>query len=209
MYEKLENKERSSTIDNILNCAKSEFLEKGFKDASLRNIAKQARVTTGAIYGYFKDKDDLFVKIVKEFVDELYNLIEKNESHDNEIIFNESIDIKTRIYMTKESHIKYIEYLYSNIDICKLILLCSSGSSMENCIDDIMEKTQKENLQLIKELKKTSNIDEFTIHILVEFYFRAITEFIKHDIPYDIALKQMNNINSFFFAGWSELIYKK
>ena len=53
MSEQLDNKDGSSTIDNILNSAKAEFLEKGFKDASLRNIAKQAGVTTGAIYGYF------------------------------------------------------------------------------------------------------------------------------------------------------------
>ena len=56
MNGKLENKEGSNTINNILKCAKAEFLEKGFKDASLRTIAKQAGVTTGAIYGYFKDK---------------------------------------------------------------------------------------------------------------------------------------------------------
>ena len=42
-----------TTIDRILECSKKEFLEKGFKNASLRVIAKEAGVTTGAIYGYF------------------------------------------------------------------------------------------------------------------------------------------------------------
>ena len=31
-----------------------EFLEKGFKSASLRNIVKTAGVTTGALYGYYE-----------------------------------------------------------------------------------------------------------------------------------------------------------
>lgn len=83
MDEKLENKQVSSTLKNILNCAEAEFLENGFKDASLRKIAKKSKVTTGAIYGYFKDKDDLFVSIVKEFVNGLYNLIEEIKSYRN------------------------------------------------------------------------------------------------------------------------------
>ena len=40
----------NKTLDAILNAAESEFLEKGFKSASLRNIVKTAGVTTGAFY---------------------------------------------------------------------------------------------------------------------------------------------------------------
>lgn len=56
------------TLDKILICSKEEFLKKGFKDASLRNIAKNANVTTGAIYRYFKDKDAIFVTLVNKFL---------------------------------------------------------------------------------------------------------------------------------------------
>lgn len=45
--------EESATLQNILAAGKEEFLEKGFKSASLRNIVKTAGVTTGAFYGYF------------------------------------------------------------------------------------------------------------------------------------------------------------
>ena len=34
----------------ILDTAKKEFMEKGYNDASVRNIAKQAGLTTGAIF---------------------------------------------------------------------------------------------------------------------------------------------------------------
>lgn len=205
MDEKFENKENSSTIDNILNCAKVEFLEKGFKDASLRNIAKKAGVTTGAIYGYFKDKDNIFLSLVKDFVNGLYNLIEEVESEDNDI-FIQNLKLRNMIFTTKENHIKYINYLYENFDICKLLVMCSNGSSMENYLDVLMEKTLKENKEFIRVVKETSNIDEFTIHVIVEFYFKAVTEFIKHDVPHEIALRQFDNITSFFFGGWNELM---
>jgi len=42
-----ENKE---TRQHLLECAKREFLEKGYMKASLRNICKAAGVTTGALY---------------------------------------------------------------------------------------------------------------------------------------------------------------
>ena len=196
----------SPTLNIIIKSAKEEFLQKGFKDASLRNIAKASNVTTGAIYGYFKDKDELFVKLVIEFVDGLYNLIENIKIHDKKILLNKNIDVKSMINHSKESHKKYVEYLYKDIELSKLVLFCSTGSSIENCIDDIMRKTQKDNLKIIKELKKSTDIDEFTIYLLVEFYFNSITKFIKYDIPYKQALKQMEYINTFFFGGWSYLI---
>ncbi len=48
----------------ILSCAKKEFLEKGYKDASLRVIAQEAGTSTGSIYTRFGDKEGLFEAIV-------------------------------------------------------------------------------------------------------------------------------------------------
>lgn len=55
-----------STLETILAVASREFLQKGFQGASLRSIVKQAGVTTGAFYGYFKSKEELFDALVKE-----------------------------------------------------------------------------------------------------------------------------------------------
>ncbi len=55
-----------TTLENIMTVACEEFLQKGFQGASLRNIVRKAGVTTGAFYGYFKSKEDLFDSLVKE-----------------------------------------------------------------------------------------------------------------------------------------------
>ena len=39
-----------TTLENIHRTAKAEFLDKGYKDASLRNIVKTVGMTTGAFY---------------------------------------------------------------------------------------------------------------------------------------------------------------
>lgn len=53
------------TLEKIKQAAMEEFLEKGFLEASLRQIVKRAGVTTGAFYGYFSSKQALFASIVE------------------------------------------------------------------------------------------------------------------------------------------------
>ncbi len=58
--------EKSSvTLESIQRAALEEFLNKGFLGASLRQIVKNAGVTTGAFYGYFSSKEALFASIVQ------------------------------------------------------------------------------------------------------------------------------------------------
>ena len=44
------------TRERIMECAKAEFLKKGFQAAQLKDIVAAAKVTTGAVYRHFKDK---------------------------------------------------------------------------------------------------------------------------------------------------------
>lgn len=55
----------------IHTAAKAEFMEKGFQAASLRNIVKTAGVTTGAFYGYYNSKEELFSAVVADTVRDL------------------------------------------------------------------------------------------------------------------------------------------
>ena len=50
--------------ESIINEEVKEFLEKGFLGASLRTIVKLVGVTTGAFYGYYRSKEELFEALV-------------------------------------------------------------------------------------------------------------------------------------------------
>ena len=56
--------ERTETQMKILEVGKKEFLEKGFKDASLNKIVAEAGFMKGAFYGYYPDKAALFEDLV-------------------------------------------------------------------------------------------------------------------------------------------------
>ena len=66
-------KEEKETRAKLLASAKAEFLEKGYMQASLRNICKNAGVTTGALYFFFKDKEDVFASLIEEPLHGLYD----------------------------------------------------------------------------------------------------------------------------------------
>ena len=58
--------------EGILKAAEEVFLEKGYKDASMREIASRAGVTVSNIYHYFTNKDEIFRTILKPVLNDLY-----------------------------------------------------------------------------------------------------------------------------------------
>ena len=56
---------------DLLEAGKREFMENGFRGASLKSIAASLGVTTGAIYRYYTDKEALFDGLVREPAHEL------------------------------------------------------------------------------------------------------------------------------------------
>jgi AcrR family transcriptional regulator len=72
----------------IYEAAIREFSEKGFANASMRDIAKGADMTVGNLYRYFKDKEALFYNVVGPAYESLMELVKKsielvNRSFDN------------------------------------------------------------------------------------------------------------------------------
>ena len=64
-------KQIEGVYERILECAKKEFLTKGFLEASLRDIAKEAGTSTGSIYTRFGDKEGLFRALVEPVAQEM------------------------------------------------------------------------------------------------------------------------------------------
>ena len=69
------------THTKILDCGKKHFLKNGFEKASLRDICKDAGVTTGAFYRHFIDKNDLFEAIVSPIANKIIDNISNKGFH--------------------------------------------------------------------------------------------------------------------------------
>jgi len=100
MTNNLQNKKKQHLLESAIRV----FANKGFDDASMREIAAEAGLTTGAIYHHYKNKDDLFYDAVKEAAYFVHKLSERNEDSElksNEAMFKEIRD-NVRDRMSKE-----------------------------------------------------------------------------------------------------------
>ena len=70
----------SDTLNKIQKAALKEFLDNGFLGASLRQIVKDAGVTTGAFYGYFSSKEIETFKKSENYITKLEERLEENEA---------------------------------------------------------------------------------------------------------------------------------
>ena len=109
-----------TTLNLILSAAMQEFLEKGFKSASLRNIVKTAGVTTGAFYGYYDSKEDLFEALVGEHYNFLLSRFCRAQKEFADIPPEEQPDNLTST--SGECMYEMLLYAYEHLNEFKLIL---------------------------------------------------------------------------------------
>jgi len=70
-------REKKNRYNTILKAAEKLFSKKGFNQTSIEEIADLAEVSTGAVYFYFKNKDDLLIKLMHEIGHYLRKLLGK------------------------------------------------------------------------------------------------------------------------------------
>ena len=201
-------KKQNNTLDNILNAAKAEFLEKGFRGASLRNIVKNANVTTGAFYGYFKSKEDLFDALVSEPADFIMREFNRIQTEFTYLTPDEQEAGMGKI--SKNSLIDWIDFIIDNSDVFKLILKSSEGTRYENFIHDIVTREVQATHDFIKTLNQNGkNIpcpDDNLAHILISGMFTAYFEIALHDMPKESAKKYVDDLSKFHIAGWAAIM---
>ena len=70
MAPKVTEEYKKEVRDRILTAAEGLFSSKGYYDTSMDEIVAESRLSKGAIYGYFKSKEDLFVSLQDKRLEE-------------------------------------------------------------------------------------------------------------------------------------------
>ncbi len=202
------NHEELSTLESIKRAGKKEFLEKGFKSASLRQIVKNASVTTGAFYGYFSSKEALFASIVEphaaavmgKFITAQTNFSElPNEEQPNRM-GTESADCINWM----------IDYMYEHYDEFKILICCSDGTPYENFIDTMVDVEVEYTFRYIEVLKSLGrgvpDIDRDLSHMIASGMFDGIFEVLRHNMPKERAKIFIKQLREFYTAGWMKIM---
>ena len=67
---------RQKAIENIRHKAMELFINQGYHATSISDIAKEAEISKGLLYNYFKGKEDLLATIVEERIIKLIEVME-------------------------------------------------------------------------------------------------------------------------------------
>ena len=200
--------EDNNTLEKILRIAKAAFLEKGFPAASLRSIVKKAGVTTGAFYGYFKSKEELFDALVREQYDALMGMYRETQEAFTRLTPEEQM--AQMGVQSGDCLGRMMEYAYANRDSFRLLLCCSEGTRYENMIHEMVEIEVDATHAFAEVLKRLGHagyeLDPTLEHILVSGLFSAFFEMIIHDIPYEKATDYLRELREFYTAGWKRIM---
>ncbi len=194
------------THELILKSAMKTFKEIGFRNASIRNICKDAGVTNGAFYSHFESKDDLFAALVSE------KLSVFQESYEDmcDININSVADVLRMFDMSYSSIETLIHYVYSEQDVFMLILKSSGGSSYENFINDLITEECKNTMIFMnsakKFMKRPENISERFIRLGASMVINSMFEAFLDGVSEEDNIRETKIASDFCIAGYRELL---
>ena len=201
-------KQIEGVYDKLIECAKAEFLEKGFKDASLRTIAKDADTSTNSIYVRFGDKAGLFDAIVKPHYETVMNRYIKTQTE----FQNLPADVQHNSVGQASGDCLHdiLDYCYEHLDEMRIILTRSDGTKYSSMVDEMaameVEATHAYQQTAEEAGYGMKHIDPHLEHIIATGMINTFFELVIHDVPYNEAETYLMEMRDFYTAGWLRIM---
>lgn len=201
----------------LLESARQEFMEKGYMQASLRNICKNAGVTTGALYFFFQDKEDVFAALVEEPLQKLYEVMSRHYQAELELISRkadagkgESLPEEVDPGMEDDSDDQkaaagIVHYMYQYYDEFMLILTKSQGSRFEDSVDRFVEITERHYRVFVDQMtagRELPPAEEYLIHWLSHMTIDMFVHLLTHESSEQAALQHVELMVQYMTEGW-------
>jgi TetR/AcrR family transcriptional regulator len=136
----------------ILDAAANVFASKGYYQANVETICRKAGISNGALYKYFKNKEDLFVSVFDRIV-RIFSIDPRRFSSKDKSVYEKLQDLLNDIVRVAENHRDYIAVYFE--------LGLPSMSKMAPYLSERIEEPAKAQwLNLVKEGKIRGEIDQ-------------------------------------------------
>ena len=195
------------TEKNILNTARKHFLKDGFSGASLRNIVKDAGLTTGAFYKYYPTKEALFDALTDPYIEHIYQI------YDRVVEDFEKLSAKEQTSNMSDTSgngmDQMIDYIYEHYDNFRLLLKCGDSGKFETFIHNMVDREMRSSLEYVKKMKEEGIeipiVGESLMHMIYTGFFSSIFQIIEHDIDKETAKRNVHKLREFNTGGWERL----
>lgn len=199
----------NDTLTKILSVAQEEFLAMGFRGASLRALVKKAGVTTGAFYGYFKSKEELFDALVKEQADYIMGIYD-GVLAEFERLPPEQQQASMDSYSSTGLQ-KMFDYAWEHKNAFRLILKSADGTRYENFIQDLAQKDMDSTENFYRMLesrgRKVERIDPMIEQLVITGTFSSFFTLILRDLSRSEAERGLSQLFRFYRGGWNSLMH--
>ena len=174
-------------------CAKKEFLEKGYVDASLRTIAAEAGTTTGTIYSRYGGKEGIFIGVQEKF-----HAIES----DRQAV---SLDDYAEDGMKQ-----LVKYMYAHLEEFQILVKSSYGTRFQDFVEHLVELETDYTYKFMEAIglrfKDGKPLTKNFMHIMNKALFESFFEVIRHDMSEEEAWEYIEMLEKYHSAGWN-IIY--
>ena len=198
-------KQIEGVYEAVLECAKKEFLEKGYKDASLRTIAQEAGTSTSSIYTRFGDKEGLFRAIVEPVAEEMKRMFLEIQENFHQL--DDNVQEAEMGQYTSLHQMELLDYIYDHFDEFRLLLDGAEGTQFACFLDELVDievdYTYKYMEVIGCESVKSGLVTEDFIHIIVTAYFNGMFEVVRHNMSKADAVKYVKLLNRYHMQGFS------
>lgn len=204
-------KDEHETKDRLIESARGEFMEKGYQKASLRSICSNAGVTTGALYFFFRDKEDLFSSIVQPAIDRILAILSRHTRQElMELQGNPDAreDDMQDDFVASEN---ILTALYADYDDFLLVLTKSQGSRYEHILDEFVDMLQQSYTMLAAEQAGRLGVsmpDDYTLHWVAHIQIDAFVQLILHEPDKEKAMQHLGAVLRYLISGWMALFEK-
>lgn len=199
------NKVVDGVSEKIELCARKEFLEHGYVEASLRRIASESQTTTGSIYSRYGGKEGLFCAIVNPVASEFIELFKKiqEDFHNTSPAFQESSMNEYTISSMKQ----LVEYMYEHFQEFQLLVECAYGTKFQNFVEHLVEieteYTYKYMETIDLKIKEGKGVTKDFMHIMNKSLFESFFEVIRHKMDKETAMEYVVMLERYHDAGWA------
>ena len=197
-------KQIEGVSEQILQCAKMEFLEKGYTEASLRSIAAAAGTSTNSIYVRFGDKEGLFSAIVEPVLSAMTERFLKIQEE-----FCRMDRAEQAAHMAEYADggtMELVGYMYDHLDEFRLLLDASYGTRFHNFVDELVrievEYTYKYMAAVGCPAHLGDAMTEKLLHIVTTSRFESIFEVIRHGMSREEAAEYIELLSRYHRTGF-------
>lgn len=172
--------------ENILKAALQEFYEKGYRPAAMREIAGRAKIPTGLIYSYYKNKESLFDAVLRPILYDWERVLTARDDGHSEVIYGLS-----------RAETECLLNLFEHRQECIILFDKSDGTKYETEKDRFIAAIEGH----LNKHKKDTDGDEIFIHIIANNFVDGLMQVMYHYKGKEWAMMILHKLSEMYLSG--------